>query len=261
MLSLTDSVGALLKTAGQTTLKHFRTPVTVSNKAGEGAFDPVTEADKLCETLIRDGLAKQFPDYRIVGEEFGGELGEGMTWVIDPIDGTRSYMSGMLHWGVLIGLYDGVEPIFGAMYQPFTDELFVGDGQSAEYQRAGNRQPLQVSPCDRLSLATLATTGPELFGSAAELAAFESVRAASQQVRYGGDCYLYSLIAMGHIDLGVEAGLKPYDIAALIPIIRGAGGLISDWKGGSPALGGRIVAAGDARVHEAALAVLSEVAS
>lgn len=259
MQFLGSSIGELLTTAGQATLKHFRTSVSVSNKAEAGAFDPVTEADKLCETIIRDGLAQQFPDYRIVGEEFGGEVGEGMTWVIDPIDGTRSYMSGMLHWGVLLGLYDGLEPVFGAMYQPFTDELFFGDGKTAQYQRGQVSQDLNVSSCDSLAMATLATTGPEMFGSVAELEAFEAVRAAARQVRYGGDCYLYSLIAMGHIDLGIEAGLQPYDIAALIPIIRGAGGVISGWQGESPSMGGRIVAAGDGRVHDAALERLSRV--
>ena len=256
---LGEAIQPLLQSAGQATLKHFRTQLSVDNKAVPGQFDPVTEADKLCETIIRDGLAKQFPDHRIVGEEFGGELGEGMTWVIDPIDGTRSFMSGMLHWGLLLGLYDGLEPIFGAMYQPFTNELWIGDGRSARYQRGEFQQPITVSPCEELALATLATTTPEMFKSTAELAAFDSVRQAARQVRYGGDCYLYSLIAMGHIDLGVEASLQPYDIAALIPIIRGAGGVVTGWRGESPALGGRILAAGDARVHEAALGMLSTV--
>jgi len=255
-----DKLGELLSAAGQATLAHFRTELSVSNKASDGYFDPVTEADKLCESIIRDGLAKQFPDHRVVGEEFGGDLGEGMTWIIDPIDGTRSFMSGMLHWGLLLGLYDGLEPVFGAMYQPFTDELFIGDGASAEYRRGNIRRPLQVSSCESLSSATLASTGPELFDPAAELAAFESVRRDARQVRYGGDCYLYALIAMGHIDLGIEAGLQPYDIAALIPIVRGAGGVISGWKGESPALGGRIVAAGDVRVHEQALQKLATIA-
>ncbi len=245
-----------IRQAGAATLKHFRAPLEVDNKAGPGAFDPVTQADKLAETVIRDGLAEIFPKHSVVGEEFGGEIGSGPTWIIDPIDGTRSYMSGMLHWGVLLGFYDEGEPQFGAMYQPFTDELFWGDNESAHYQRGGQSRILRVSPCRGLSEATLATTGPDFFAPE-ELPKFDAVKQVARQVRYGGDCYLYSLIAMGQIDIGVEAGLKLYDIAALIPIIRGAGGQVTNWSGGSAAMGGQVLATGDPRVHEQALKLLN----
>jgi len=246
----------VIKQAGTATLHHFRSDLSIENKAGAGAFDPVTQADKLAESIIRDGLAEKFPNHSIVGEEFGGEIGDGPTWIIDPIDGTRSFMSGMLHWGVLLGFYDQREPQFGAMYQPFTDEFFWGDNNSATYQRGEVTRDLRVSPCDSLEVATLATTGPEMF-SGNEVPRFEAVRDAARQVRFGGDCYLYSLIAMGQIDIGVESGLQPYDIAALIPIIRGAGGQVTNWQGESAALGGQILATGDARVHAEGLKLLN----
>ena len=242
----------ILQKAGESTLDYFRAPLSVENKAGPGAFDPVTQADKLAESIIREGLAEKFPNDSVVGEEFGGEIGDGPTWIIDPIDGTRSFMSGMVHWGVLLGFYDGGEPQFGAMHQPFTGEFFWGDNTSAHYRRGDVSKQLQVSPCSGLAEATLAATGPDMF-SAAELPRFESVQNAARQVRFGGDCYLYSLIAMGQIDIGVEASLKPYDIAALIPIICGAGGQVTNWSGESAALGGQVLATGDARVHAEAL--------
>lgn len=251
-----NQIAPILQQAGQATLRHFRSSLSIENKAGPAAFDPVTQADKLAETIIRAGLAEKFPDHAVLGEEFGGEIGDGWTWIIDPIDGTRSFMSGMLHWGVLLGLYEDGAPRFGAMYQPFTEELFWGDTQSAHYRRGDVSRELAVSPCEGLAMATLAATGPDMF-EGGELARFNAVLDAARQVRFGGDCYLYSLIAMGQIDLGVESSLKPYDIAALIPIIQGAGGVVTNWEGGSAALGGQVVAAGDRRVHEAALELLA----
>ena len=194
-------IEGLVREAGSATLQHFRSDLSIENKAGHGAFDPVTQADKLAESIIREGLSEKFPNHSIVGEEFGGEIGDGPTWIIDPIDGTRSFMSGMLHWGVLLGFYDQGEPQFGAMYQPFTEELFWGDNTSASYQRGDATRELKVSPCENLNLATLAVTGPEMF-SGDEVPRFEAVRDASRQVRFGGDCYLYALIAMGQIDIG-----------------------------------------------------------
>lgn len=249
-------VASILSNAGAATLNHFRSTLTIENKADPGSFDPVTQADKQAEMVIREGLAKKFPDHSVVGEEFGGEIGDGPTWIIDPIDGTRSFMSGMLHWGILLGFYDEGEPQFGAMYQPFTDELFWGDNSSAHYRRGDVARELRVRRCEGLEMATLAATGPDMF-SEAELPRFQSVQQAARQVRFGGDCYLYSLIAMGQIDLGVEASLQPYDIAALIPIIRGAGGMVTSWSGESAAMGGQILAAGDPRVHAQAMEILN----
>ena len=251
-----NPVAQILSNAGAATLNHFRSTLTIENKADPGSFDPVTQADKQAEMVIREGLAEKFPNHMVVGEEFGGEIGNGPTWIIDPIDGTRSFMSGMLHWGILLGFYDEGEPQFGAMYQPFTDELFWGDNSSAHYRRGDVARELRVRRCEGLEMATLAATGPDMF-SEAELPRFQSVQQAARQVRFGGDCYLYSLIAMGQIDLGVEASLQPYDIAALIPIIRGAGGMVTSWSGESAAMGGQILAAGDPRVHAQAMEILN----
>ncbi len=251
-----NPVAQILSNAGAATLNHFRSTLTIENKADPGSFDPVTQADKQAEMVIREGLAEKFPNHMVVGEEFGGEIGDGPTWIIDPIDGTRSFMSGMLHWGILLGFYDEGEPQFGAMYQPFTDELFWGDNSSAHYRRGDVARELRVRRCEGLEMATLAATGPDMF-SEAELPRFQSVQQAARQVRFGGDCYLYSLIAMGQIDLGVEASLQPYDIAALIPIIRGAGGMVTSWSGESAAMGGQILAAGDPRVHAQAMEILN----
>ena len=253
---LVTPVFSILSNAGAATLNHFRSTLTIENKADPGSFDPVTQADKQAEMVIREGLAEKFPNHMVVGEEFGGEIGDGPTWIIDPIDGTRSFMSGMLHWGILLGFYDEGEPQFGAMYQPFTDELFWGDNSSAHYRRGDVARELRVRRCEGLEMATLAATGPDMF-SEAELPRFQSVQQAARQVRFGGDCYLYSLIAMGQIDLGVEASLQPYDIAALIPIIRGAGGMVTSWSGESAAMGGQILAAGDPRVHAQAMEILN----
>jgi myo-inositol-1(or 4)-monophosphatase len=145
------------------------------------------------------------------------------------------------------------------MYQPFTEELFVGTNDSAEYRRGSERRRLRVRSCERLEHAVLASTGPDGFLEGQERVSFERVSARARLTRFGGDCYLYCMLAMGQIDLAVEAGLKPYDIQALMPIIRGAGGIVTTWDGGDPSMGGRIVAAGDARVHTEARAVLEQL--
>ena len=244
--------------AGAVTLPYFRSNLVVDNKGIEGSFDPVTEADRAAEALIRQRIADRYPSHGIFGEEHGEKRGSGPTWVIDPIDGTRSFMTGMLHWGVLIALFDGESPRIGVMYQPFTEELFVGDNATAEYRRGSVRRKLKVRACENVSQAVLACTGPDVFVEGQERQSFERVRRAVRLTRFGGDCYLYCLLAMGQLDLAVEAGLKPYDIQALMPIIRGAGGVVTAWDGSDPAMGGRILAAGDKRVHDEARRLLQD---
>jgi len=243
--------------AGRVILPHFRRPISVENKADGGGYDPVTVADKEAEATIRAELRNRFPSHGFFGEEHGHERGDGLTWVIDPIDGTRAFMTGMLHWGVLLALFDGAEPVLGVMHQPFTEEFFCGAAGKAEYRRHGERRSLRVRPCTNLSDALLASTGPQYLASGFERERFDALRAQVRMTRFGGDCYLYCLVAMGLLDLVVEAGLKPYDVQALIPIVRGAGGVITAWDGGDPTMGGRVIAAGDARVHGAALRVLA----
>src|SRR6478609_828380 len=249
-------VDRLATVSGEAILPFFRTSLGVENKGGPGTFDPVTAADRAAETAMRTLIRASFPDHGIVGEEYGNERTQAeYVWVLDPIDGTKSFISGMPIWGSLIGLMRNGVAVFGMMHQPFVGERFTGDGGAAHYRGPAGERELHVRPCASLSDAMLFTTSPQLM-NADERAAFGRVEAAVKLSRYGGDCYPYCMLAAGHVDLVIEAGLKPHDIVALIPIIEGAGGIITTWEGGSAAKGGRIVAAGDKRVHGAALTLL-----
>ncbi|WP_075217795.1 histidinol-phosphatase [Mongoliimonas terrestris] len=246
----------LADAAGAAALPYFRTRMVVDNKEA-AAFDPVTEADKAAEVAIRDLVTAHHPTHGILGEEFGDDSGSAdYVWVVDPIDGTRAFISGLPVWGTLIGLKRAGRPVFGMMAQPFTGERYFGDGTTATYTGPGGPAPLRTRPCADLASATLLTTTPALF-QGAEQAAYRRVEERVRLVRYGCDCYAYCMVAGGHVDLVIEAGLKPFDIMALIPVIEGAGGVITNWEGGSAIDGGRVVAAGDARVHAAALEMLA----
>ncbi len=246
--------------AGRQALGWFRTPMRLDNKGGESAFDPVTEADRACERALRAAIGAAWPEHGLYGEEFGHQPGNGLTWVIDPIDGTRGFAAGLLHWGLLLALFDGQRPIIGVLRQPFVDETFWGDGERAGYQRGGRQSALAVRACAEIGSATLATTSPELFQPGAESAGFGALAAQVRMTRYGGDCYHFALLAMGHVDLAVETGLKPYDIQALIPLIEGAGGQVTAWDGGDAAMGGQVLASGDAVLHDKALRLLNSAA-
>jgi histidinol phosphatase-like enzyme (inositol monophosphatase family) len=239
-------------------LPNFRKQLAVSNKAGPGAFDPVTAADRAAEKAIRKAILARFPDHGIVGEEYGTVAGAGRyRWVIDPIDGTRTFITGSPLWGTLIGLMDGPTPVLGLMNQPFTAERFWSDGRRAHWRGpAGKARSIKTRSCARLADAVLTSTHPDLFASPEEASRFGAVRSRVRMTRFGGDCYGYCLLAAGFVDLIVEAGLKAYDIVALVPIIEAAGGIVTTWDGGPATDGGRIVAAGDRRVHQEALAIL-----
>lgn len=249
-------VDELATASGEAILPFFRTSLGADDKSSDGRFDPVTHADRAAELAMRALIKRNFPAHGIVGEEYGNERTEAeYVWVLDPIDGTKSFIAGMPAWGTLIGLMRAGEPVFGMMHQPFIKERFSGDGAAASYRGpAGNRR-LMVRPCEKLSDAILFTTSPTLM-NAADREAFGRVEKAAKLSRYGGDCYLYAMLAAGHVDLVIETGLKPHDIAALVPIVAGAGGIITTWDGGPAAQGGRIVAAGDERVHAAAMELL-----
>jgi myo-inositol-1(or 4)-monophosphatase len=207
---------------------------------------------------MRDLIRKQFPDHGILGEEYGSERTDAeYVWVLDPIDGTKSFISGMVAWGTLIGLMRFGEPVFGLMHQPFTRERFSGDGGAARYRGpAGNRE-LRVRECASLADALLSTTSPLLMNES-DRAIFGKVENEVRLSRYGGDCYAYCMLAAGQIDLIIETEVKPYDIIPLIPIIAGAGGIVTTWENGPAQEAGRIVVAGDKRVHQAALEILSK---
>jgi myo-inositol-1(or 4)-monophosphatase len=228
--------------------------MVAEDKSRGGAFDPVTEADRAAEVAMRQLIKRSFPTHGIIGEEFGAEREDAdYVWVLDPIDGTRAFIAGLPTWGTLIGLNRAGRPVFGMMHQPFTGERFFGDGGSATFRGPGGERRLHTRRCASLGDAVMATTSPKLFSGNA-LRAYDRVESVARLARYGCDCYAYCMLAGGHIDLVVEAGLKPYDIAALIPII---GGVVTTWDGGPAANGGAIVAAGDRRVHAAALELLS----
>jgi myo-inositol-1(or 4)-monophosphatase len=243
--------------AGAVTLPFFRGEVSIENKRDDGRFDPVTEADRAAEQVFRAELRATFPEHGIFGEEYGYEPGNGLTWVIDPIDGTRAFMTGMLHWGLLLALFDGQKPVLGVMCQPFTGEYFYGDNEGAWYRRAGVERRMHTRRGVALPDAVLTTTNPTLFRGAGEREAFDRLERRVKLSKYGGDCYIYAMLAMGYVDLATDAGLQPYDIQALVPIIRGAGGVVTTVDGGEPSMGGFIVAAGCAELHRAALESLT----
>ena len=177
-------------------------------------------------------------------------------WVLDPIDGTRAFICGLPTWGTLIGLTRNGTAVRGLMHQPYLGERFLGDGRTATVRTAKAERRLRTRRIEHLSDAILATTDPRLFAEGEERERFRAVEDSVRMSRYGADCYAYCMLAAGQIDLVVEAGLQPYDIVALIPIVEGAGGVVTAWDGGPATGGGRIVAAGDRRLHEAALALL-----
>jgi myo-inositol-1(or 4)-monophosphatase len=252
---------ALADVAAAATMPHFRVPLAVENKDGNGGFDPVTAADRAAEEAIADHLAEICPDHGLEGEEFGISRPQArLRWVVDPIDGTRAFITGSPMWGTLIGLLDGPEPVVGLMDQPFTGERFWSDGHTSLASRNGAEPRVMRSrTCTSLSSAVLMTTDPHLFPPGAERDGFERLRSQVRLTRYGGDCYAYALLASGFVDVIVETGLKPYDIVALIPIIEAAGGRVTEWSGGSAAKGGRILATGDPSLHDAILAVLNGI--
>jgi myo-inositol-1(or 4)-monophosphatase len=250
-------VDELASVSGEAILPFFRTQLTLQDKGVSGSFDPVTEADKAAETILRHRIRRAFPEHGIVGEEFGNENEDAeYVWVLDPIDGTKSFICGMPMWGTLIGLTRNRIPVHGLMHQPFTGESFSSDGQSTRYRGPAGERVLRTSNCKRLDEATIATTSPLLM-SESELVQYRQVESRARVSRYGGDCYSYCMLAAGHLDLVIESGLKPYDIVALIPIIQGAGGIITTWTGRDANEGGQIIAAATPELHHAALEALN----
>lgn len=249
----------LAAAAGAAILPHFRSPLAIDNKGAASDYDPVTEADRAAERTIRDAIARRYPDHRIRGEEHGiSGGGSPATWVIDPIDGTRSFVLGQLHWGTLIALNDGTGPKLGVMHQPFVGETFAAvSGGEAFWERGGERRALSTRPCARMEEAMLASTAPEMFATERTRAAFDRVRARVRLTRFGSDCYGYCLLALGMIDAVVESGLQAYDVQALMPIVEAAGGVITRWDGGPCDEGGDVVACGDHALHAQLLSLLA----
>jgi myo-inositol-1(or 4)-monophosphatase len=265
---LTELANALADCAGAASLPHFRAlDLDTADKGGdgkgEGRFDPVTAADRAAERAMRDLLALRRPDDAVFGEEEAGKDGtSGLTWVLDPIDGTRAFISGLPVWGTLIALDDGSRGRIGLVDQPYIGERFVGVIGNARVEAwmtgPTGRHPLRTRPCAGLADATVFTTDPFIF-AAAEFEAFRAVSSRARLTRFGTDCYAYALLALGFVDLVIESGLAAYDIAAHVPIIEAAGGRVTDWRGHCCRWGGRAVAAGSIEVHAAALELLAQV--
>ena len=243
---LADAAGAAIR-------PYFRQHIAVDDKPD---LSPVTAADRAAEQAMRRLIAARFPEHGIIGEEFGREREDAeFVWVLDPIDGTKSFISGVPLFGTLIALAQAGRPILGIIDQPISRERWVG---AAGHATSFNGRPVRCRPCPALSAATVFATSPDMF-KGADAVAHGRVAAAAKLVRYGADCYAYGLLALGFIDLVVEASLKPYDFSAMLPIVEGAGGVASDWRGAPLTLAsdGRVLVAGDRRAHQQALALLA----
>jgi len=250
---LIEAAGA----AARRTLAGFRTPLAVENK-WESGFDPVTAADRDAEIAIRAVIANRFPDHGIIGEEWDAKASAGAyDWIVDPIDGTRAFISGVPVWGTLIGLLHEGRAVAGLMAQPFIGETFIGLPGEAFYMHGGSTTPIRTSGVTDLARAKVTATSPDIFELAGTVDNINRLRRATLQCRWGLDCYGYCLLAAGHIDIVAESVLKNVDIAPLIPIIEAAGGIVTTWDGGPAEQGGNCIAAATPELHAAALKVLN----
>lgn len=247
----------LATAAAGETMSRFRQKIEIENKLDDG-FDPVTAADKSAERAIRAVIEETYPDHGILGEEEDNKnLDSEFVWVIDPIDGTRAFITGLPVWGTLIGLYQNGRAVMGMMDQPFTGERFLSDGQSSFMKlRGGEPQNLKTSNVTDLSKASMFTTTPELHAGDNSRRYF-ALEKEINLPRYGVDCYAYGMLAMGHADLVCESDLKPYDIGGLIAVVENAGGVVTKWDGGRPEMGGDCLAAATPELHAKALEVLN----
>ncbi len=247
----------LANIAAQQTLPRFRLATEVENKLEGQGFDPVTEADRATETALRQAIGERFPTHGIIGEEFGETEGvDEWSWILDPIDGTRSYISGMPTWGTLIGLLKDNVPVYGMMSQPLVGDCFIGGEGTARLIRPEGVTDLRCRRDVDITGATLFSTAPDMFNYGEELDSFQKVSNIVKLTRFGADCYGYCLLAAGFVDLVVEANLGYYDIAPMIPIVEAAGGVVSDWEGKPLRAGGRALAAATPSLHIAALKLL-----
>lgn len=250
----------LAKAAGDVILPLFRAENGLEDKgpAKNGEFDPVTLADKGAEAAIRRLIAERYPDHGVIGEEYGEDRPDAeFVWVLDPIDGTRAFISGLPLWTTLIAMRHQGRPAVGAIGQSYMDEVFVGSRRGASLVRGEDLYPLRVRACPALSQALIATTDQNIF-QGETLQAWTRVRQAARLARYGCDAYAYAMVAMGTMDAVVETGLKAWDIEAAVPIIEGAGGFITHWNGDPIGQhGGNMLIAGDERVRDEAIALLA----
>jgi myo-inositol-1(or 4)-monophosphatase len=246
---LADASGAAIR-------PFFRQRIEVTHKPGVHAFDPVTEADRGAERAIRAIIERERPADAILGEEYGEKPGGPWRWVLDPVDGTRAFITGRHEWGSLIALEHDGAPVLGILDQPVLGERFLGVNGRSLLLEGERRTTLKVRECAELADAILCVTDPFSYFSPDQAAAFQRVSKAARMTRYSGDCYLFAALALGFVDIVIEAGFKPWDIAALIPLVEGAGGIITAWDGGDCRDGKTILACGDRRIHDAAMTLL-----
>lgn len=238
------------------TMSRWQDAAGERDKGGVHGYDPVTEADLAAERAIRGLIHERHPDHGIAGEEYGVRAGTGrFGWSLDPIDGTRAFVCGLPGWTTLIALLDEGEPVLGLIDAPRLDERYLGWPGGARVDTDSGSQPIETSDCRSLAQARLATTDPYLFDEP-ERAAFERLRVQARLTRYGFDAYAYARLAAGSLDLVVESGLKPHDFNALVPVVRGAGGVVGNWEGGSDLQPGRIVAAATRELFDEAIGIL-----
>ncbi|QLQ14090.1 MAG: histidinol-phosphatase [Brevundimonas sp.] len=249
----------LARAASAATLPYFRGDHGSTDK-GADRIDPVTRADREAEAAMRQLIAERYPEHGVVGEEYGEDRpGAEHVWVLDPVDGTRAFVAGLPLWTTLIGLKVQGQPRIGVISQPYLGELFIGSPLGARLLARGTERALKTRPVSALTEATIATTSPDIF-TGAELGAWTQVRATARLTRYGCDAYAYAMLAAGHIDLVAESGLKPWDYTALIPIVVGASGAVSNWRGEPVDGSGQILAVGDERIRPQALVTLKRAA-
>ena len=256
----------LARAAGSAIMPLFRADVGVEDKgAVKGlGFDPVTAADRGAEAAIRQTIAQRFPEHGVLGEEYGADRADAeFVWLLDPIDGTRGFIAGLPLWTTLIALRWRGRPVVGLIAQPYLDEVFVGTALGSRLIRSDGVRQLAVRPCPRLSEAIVGTTDPQAYFSAREQVAFQRVRDAARLTRLGGDAYSFALAALGTMDLVVEPlSMKAWDVEAAIPLVRGAGGFVTDWRGREIGdRGGQVIAAGDRACLEAAVELLADGAA
>ncbi len=239
--------------AANTILPQFRKNIAIDVKQAKD-WDPVTEGDRAAERAIRHLIESRYPSHGIVGEEYGPKPGSSAyTWILDPIDGTRSFVIGMPSWATLIGLYRDGKPLLGVMNQPYVGDMFYGSPEGAWLDHGGSVQPIRARAAVPLRQAAAGTVSPYLYESHPK---FETLRKSVQLMCYGGDAYFYSLLAAGHLDIAMDAGLQIYDIAALIPIVTGGGGVIGTWDGKDPSQGGNIIAASSRALLDEAISLM-----
>ncbi len=253
----------LNRASGAVILPLFRADHGLEDKDKGAGFDPVTEADRGGEAAIRRLIGEHHPDHGVIGEEYGEDRpGAEFVWVLDPIDGTRAFISGLPVWTTLIGLRHQGVPVLGSIGQPYIGEVFIGSAAGSRLVTAAGETPLKTRQGVRLAEALIATTDPQACFNQAEQGAWQALRQSARLARYGCDAYAYAMVAAGKLDVVIECGLTAWDIDGPIPVVAGAGGLVRDWEGQPMGQsGGRAIIAGDAAILSQALAVMGSALS